>query len=30
MELLQEIEENVYKEGVRQNKFKIFKSEEGV
>lgn len=30
VELLQQIEENVYKEGVRQNKFKIFKSEEGI
>lgn len=30
MELLQEIEENVYKEGIRQNKFKIFKSDEAI
>jgi hypothetical protein len=30
VELLQQIEENVYKEGVRQNKFKIFKSEDGI
>ncbi len=28
VELLQQIEENVYKEGLRQNKIKIFKSEE--
>ena len=30
VELLQQIEENVYKEGVRQNKFKIFKGEERI
>ncbi len=30
LELLQQIEENIYKEGARQNKFKIFKNEDAI